>query len=445
MKLINKFTLWYLCIALATSVVGTAITYYSIKNRMDSAAITRLLTINRLAAEKLQSGQPFDSAILGRKVQVSLLTTPMPAKAFDIAKSESPYPGSQKTEYRITAHSFFTIHGKNYSITSFGYVINAGSLLNELETTAIWKWLFILSLIAVSGRLVSRIILSPFNKTLKVIERFNLKQKEKVRLSATNTREFRELNNFVQAMTDKAVDEYIALKEFTENASHELQTPVAVMGMKLEMLAESAITDEQALLINDMQRSLEKLSRINSSLVLLTRLENHEYSTNESLNFCELINESLDTYKELMEMKSITLSKNVTRGVYVKLHPTLGHLLLNNLISNAIRHNKAGGSISLELTRQTLVIINTGPEPSIPTVELFHRFKKSNQSSESIGIGLAIVKQICDIHHFDIQYTFTNGFHKITIEFAEINEHPFAPPAAQQSETGFQPHVQPAL
>lgn len=444
MKLINKFTLWYLCIALTCTVVGTAITFYSVKNKIEESAIDRLATINQIAVDQMQSGRLFDSSVLGRKIAVREISA-LPARHLDFIKSESSYPHSLKSEYRITVNSYASIRNKNYCITSYGYVIKGDHLLSGLEATIFWKWLLILSLIAISARLVSRIILSPFKKTLKAMELFNLKQKERIQLPLTNTREFREMNNFVKAMTDKAVDEYIALKEFTENASHELQTPVAVMGMKLELLAESSITDEQALLITDIQGSLEKLSRINSSLILLTRLENQEYATKEPLRFCRLINETLDSYKELMQMKSISLITKISSGVYVQLHPILGNLLLNNLVSNAIRHNSGEGSIEVELDHRGFVIKNSGPEPLVPTTELFQRFKKSNQSSDSIGIGLAIVKQICDIHQFDIKYRFNQGYHIIQILFPEANAPIKVSSAPPGPELNFKTQPQPAL
>jgi signal transduction histidine kinase len=444
MKLVNKFTLWYLCIVIICTIIGTGITYFSLKYKMEESAIDRLLTVNRIASDRIQSGSFSDSSVLGRKVTVELLQTPLPAVLSEISKSESPYPGSKKTEYRITARSYFTIGGRNYRITSYGYVIKADYLLSGIESTIVWKLLLILSLIAVSAGMVSRIILSPFKKTLQAIELFNLKKREKIRLQPTNTREFRELNNFVQSMTDAAVDEYVSLKEFTENASHELQTPVAVMGMKLELLAESAITREQAQLITETQDALEKLSRINSSLVLLTRLENHEYSTNESCDFGKLINESLDSYKELIEMKSLLLSKRVPGHVFVQLNPMLGHLLMNNLMSNAIRHNMAEGIIDVELNNQSLIIRNTGPEPHAPTSDMFQRFKKGNQSSKSIGIGLAIVKQICEIHKFKIGYQYESGLHIVEIQFTEIKMENADARQPEQPESGLALQVSPA-
>jgi signal transduction histidine kinase len=435
MKLVNKFTLWYLSITLACTLVGSVITYYSIKDKIDSAAIGRLKSINRLAADKVKSGELKDSIVQGRRVWVNELTGPLPAKSFELTEVKSTDPVSGKVEYILTVNSFFSINNKNYRIACYGYTSKADQVLSGLKSSILWKWAFILFLITISGSMVSRIVLAPFNKTLKAIEVFNLRKKEKIQLPPTNTREFNQLNNFLKSMTDKAVDEYIALKEFTENASHELQTPVSVMGTKLELLAESAITPEQAQLICDIQGSLDKMSRINSSLVLLTRLENHEFAAKDSLRFCKLINESLDSYKELIEMKSLTLTKRIAGGVYVELNAMLGHLLLNNLIGNAIRHNKPGGTMDVELTHRFLVIKNTGEKPSIPTEELFQRFRKSNQTSESIGIGLAIVKQICEIHQFEISYTYVNGYHCVEIQFRESSAPMTEIPSSRQLES----------
>ncbi len=421
MKLVNKFTLWFLCIMVFTTLIGTAITYYSIKNKVDAAAENRLKSINQLAADRVRAGTLGDSVVQGRKISVHRVDGPMPARAVQMTEIRSIDLATNKPEYLITVNSYFLINGSTYLVSCYGYVSKADQILSGLEVSILWKWILIIALIAVSARLVSKKILAPFRRTLNVLEQFNLRKKEKVELGQTNTHEFRELNGFVKSMTDRAVDEYVSLKEFTENVSHELQTPVSVISHKLEFLAESAITEEQALLITDMRNSLDKLSRINSTLVLLTRLENHEFDTHVPLRFCKLINETLATYDELAAMKSITLNKEIAGSIYVQLHPTLGALLLNNLVSNAIRHNVENGTIDVMLTSSSLVIVNTGIEPSVPTEELFQRFRKGNTSSKSIGIGLSIVKQICEIHGFRISYTFNAGLHRVEIAFDEEN------------------------
>ncbi|MES1161208.1 MAG: ATP-binding protein, partial [Bacteroidota bacterium] len=112
----------------------------------------------------------------------------------------------------------------------------------------------------------------------------------------------------------------------------------------------------------------------------------------------------------------------IEEGIYVPLHTALADLLLTNLVSNAIRHNIPHGTIRVKLSKAGLVISNTGKPPEVPTGELFERFKKGNPGSDSIGIGLAIVRQICDIMNFDIVYEYISGRHILAISF--LSSHP---------------------
>jgi signal transduction histidine kinase len=241
------------------------------------------------------------------------------------------------------------------------------------------------------------------------------------------------LNVFLQKMTEKAREDYRSLKEFTENTSHELQTPTAIIRGKLDLLMESDIRDEQAILIAETQNALERLSRIHSSLTLLTKLENHEYEASTTVCISQLTRETLNSFEELIQLKSLTLMTTIAEKIYVPLHPSLADLLLTNLIGNAIRHNVPPGAfgkdevgasfsgqglIQVNLTRDGLIVVNTGRQPQVPTVELFERFKKGNSGGDSIGIGLAIVRQICDLSHFSIDYQYRDGFHCLAVGFS---------------------------
>ncbi len=249
------------------------------------------------------------------------------------------------------------------------------------------------------------------------LQRFNLRSRKKLEFKPTRTREFNELNNFVGKMTDKAVDDYISLKEFSENASHELQTPLAIIRSKLELMSELNIEGDQAVLISDMQNAVDRLTRINRSLVLLARLENNEFECKELLDISRYARETVNTFCDLITIKGLTMDYRIEERVEVKLHTALVDILLNNLIGNAIRHNYPGGHISIELTGSKLMISNTGAEPQAPTEEMFQRFRKGTMCQSSVGIGLSIVKQICDMSGFTIDYGFSAGHHIISIDF----------------------------
>jgi two-component system sensor histidine kinase QseC len=277
--------------------------------------------------------------------------------------------------------------------------------------------LLLLSFVWIASRQMSKQILSNFDQTLKTIQTFNLKQNYPLKLTNSDTHEFKELNQFLERMTSKALDDYRTLKEFSENASHELQTPLAIVRGKLELLLETDIDEKQATLIGGIQNAIQKLSSLNQSLILLTKLENQEYQVNHKMHFTQFVENAIASFRELIEMKSISLTTQIESDVYINSNPVLADILFTNVISNAIRHNHFNGSIRICLSSYGLIVSNTGEAPKIPTSELFKRFKKARQSSESTGLGLAIVKQICDLSNFGITYDYVDNLHVVTIVF----------------------------
>jgi two-component system, OmpR family, sensor kinase len=441
MKLTTKFTLWYFGIMLVVLLIGGAIVYYEIQWKISRVEVVRHERLNDLIAQQIRQGGDFT----GHPTRKRAMVVPIPADSVpnDVSSHYTRglawNPEFQTNEFKLLVTSFYTIHGQHYRITTYSFIPSFYQLLPGVVDSFKWILLLLLVLVVVSAGLISKYILAPFKRTMRVIQSFDLKQKEAMRLPGTKTSEFRELNEFLTRMTERAREDYQSLKEFTENASHELQTPTAIIRGKLDLLMESDIRDEQAILIAEMQNALERLSRIHSSLTLLTKLENKEYQAKEPVCISNLARETLASFDELIQMKSLVLEAHIEKAVYIPLHLSLADLLLTNLISNAIRHNAAPGEgaaglngtaagegaagiIRVNLSKEGLVIVNTGREPSVPTLELFERFKKGNTGSDSIGIGLAIVRQICDLSQFDILYQYSGGLHMLAVSFLPKTE-----------------------
>lgn len=423
MKLTTKFTLWYFGIMLFVLLIGGYIVYYEIQDKLSKVEVARHQRLNDLIAEQVRAGGDYSNHPTRKRATV----TPIPVDSVPrgvftfYTRGIDWNPEFQTNEYRLLVTSFYHIKGQWYRITTYSFIPSFYQLLPGVVDSFKWILLLLLVLVIISAGLISKYILAPFKRTIRVIQSFDLKQKTPIRLPDTRTSEFRELNVFLQKMTEKAREDYQSLKEFTENASHELQTPTAIIRGKLDLLMESDIRDEQAILIAETQNALERLSRIHSSLTLLTKLENHEYEVNTTVCISQLTRETLNSFEELIQLKSLRLITAITEKIYVPLHPSLADLLLTNLIGNAIRHNvppaEEEGLILVNLTREGLIVVNTGGQPQVPTTELFERFKKGNSGSDSIGIGLAIVRQICDLSHFTVDYQYRDGFHCLAVGF----------------------------
>ncbi|HVU53916.1 MAG TPA: HAMP domain-containing sensor histidine kinase [Puia sp.] len=419
MKLTNKFTLWYFVIMLVVLLIGGAIVYYEIQWKVSRVEVVRHQRLNDLIAQQIRAGGDYSGSPTRKRATIDEIP------ADSMPKGDNSYytrgigwnPEFQVNEYRLVVTSFYAINGKYYRITTYSYIPSFYQLLPGVVDSFKWILLLLLVLVGISSKLIPKYILSPLSKTLRVIQGFDLKRRKPIRLPETRTSEFKELNVFLKKMTDKALEDYQSLKEFAENASHELQTPTAIIRGKLELLMESDIRDDQAILIAEMHNALEKLSRIHSSLTLLTKLENKEYATEKPVCLSELAQETLDSFQELIQMKSLTLTSHIEDNVYIHLHSALADLLLTNLVSNSIRHNIPGGTIHVSLTRAGLVISNNGLPPQVPAMELFERFKKGDPASDSIGIGLAIVRQICELMNFNIIYEYAASLHTIAISF----------------------------
>jgi signal transduction histidine kinase len=416
MKLINKLTIWYLTITTLVLVAGAAFVFKSVQHEVDGEEIRRLRSLMADVIVNLEKDFPVDS-LYNRGVEIKEIDTALAVTPFHVVDTMAWHSQGQEMERQQQATASYKIHGKHFLIYVRDYAVEREEIIEGVIDSVKWMFMLLLIFVTIAAGLISKRIFSPFRHALQAIQSFSLKQKKPIKLLPTRTKEFRELNAFLQQMTNKALDDYNSLKEFTENASHELQTPLAVMRGKLELLMESNIRDEQADLIMAVHNSVEKLSKINQSLILLAKLENREYAALQPVNFSQLTHQAISSLSELIEMKSISLQKEIMENVQVRLNPVLADILLSNLLSNAIRHNYTSGSIHVMLNASKFVIRNTGNPPEVPIGQLFQRFKKNNQSTESVGLGLAIVKQICDINHFNIQYTYANNLHTIQINF----------------------------
>jgi two-component system sensor histidine kinase QseC len=418
MKLIDKLTLWIVGVVFLITPISMVISYRSIRDNIHAAEIIRLQGVTDKVADQLRAGIPPHQYMLDRPIYIKKVTK-MPARQ-TMSNSYTFYNKELKRdECRLDLISYYKVNNSIYGISTYNYITRGQLILQGMMQALFWKMLLIIVGVALTARFISRYVLSPFEKTLDIIKSFSLKKKEKIELPATKTKEFRQLNFFLQKMTDIAIEDYARMKEFSENASHEVQTPLAVIRSKLELLAETDINESQAILMDDMQNAVERLAKINRSLLLLTKLDNHEFEVNESIKFCKIAKESLRSFENWIQLRNISVTQNIDKEIALQIHPSLAEILVSNLISNAIRYNIDGGEIVVTLNKNTFIVTNTGLPPEIETEQLFRRFKKSNQSADSIGLGLSIVKQICNVNKFKVNYHYADGMHTLRVDFTD--------------------------
>ncbi len=275
--------------------------------------------------------------------------------------------------------------------------------------------IILLSLILfITNRFLLRKIWSPFYETLSSLKKFNVSGNKELVINKTNIEEFNELNTTVNSMTARIVKDYDTLKNFTDNASHEMQTPLAILNSKLDLLIqEPNLTENNLKQLQSMYNAIGRLTKLNQSLLLLTKIENNQFEKSELLNFDLLIKDKLVQLEDLINNKHLNLNIQL-QNVVVNMNHHLADILLNNLLSNSIRHNINEGIININLTQQELLISNTGPLLNFDTTTIFDRFKKGD-NTEGLGLGLAIAKQICDNYNFRLSYFFKENMHMLSV------------------------------
>ncbi|MBL7696969.1 MAG: HAMP domain-containing histidine kinase [Chitinophagaceae bacterium] len=267
------------------------------------------------------------------------------------------------------------------------------------------------------NRNIARRLWQPFYISLGSIKKFDLNQAQQVQFQKTDIDEFQELNESLDRLLTANIETYRQQKEFADNASHELQTPLAIARSKLEMLLQSsALNADENKAIEDALQAISRAGRINKNLLLLTKIENSQFMDKEAVNISEQIREIVSHSTYFSEDKGIIINTQVTDNIYVTGNRMLVDILLQNLINNAIRHSPMNGSVSILLDNKQLAVVNSGSN-SLDQDKIFERFATASSEVPGTGLGLAIVKQICLRYSWKINYAFDQQKHFFTLRF----------------------------
>ena len=235
--------------------------------------------------------------------------------------------------------------------------------------------------------------------------------------NATNIREFRLLGEVACDMANRSHKAYEEQKQFIENASHELQTPLAIARGKLELFAESEnMTEEQLKELDAIYTTLGRAVKLNKALLLLSRIENGQYTETENVSIDELLEEVLPDLMEIYEHKQISLEQAKGDSPFIiRCNASLAHILVTNLVKNALLHSPEGGRIVIATTASSLTIKNSGTA-ALDSSQLFKRFAHNvDRKKESTGLGLAISEAIASSCSLHLTYHWEEGMHVFSL------------------------------
>lgn len=415
MKLLKKTKRTYFLYSIVIFLVSSTIIYYVLKN-----------IITKRQDEKLL----LDKEIIARKIKYD---DPLPI--FEVDDYEATYPvkdtlyfkdtlfyqiinGVENYELYRQLTSVETLQGKTYKIVTRSSQVKNHEFILVISISVAAVVFLLIATVYFMNTQIAKKVWQPFYQNLEHLKNYSFEDSKPIELKDSKIQEFKELNESVTKLTEKLSNDFNNLKEFTENASHEMQTPLAIMQSKLEFLMQSEnlqLDDKQ--IISTVYSAAKRLSKLNKTLLMLSKIENQQYSQKKEILVNDVVNHQSEIFEDFIANKNLTLSKNLTLDVKIKANPLLFDMVVSNLISNAIKHNYDGGNIEIQTNDVFLSVSNSGHPTKNKSEALFERFKKESTSSESFGLGLAIVKKICDVHHWNIKHTYTEGKHHFTIYF----------------------------
>ena len=284
-----------------------------------------------------------------------------------------------------------------------------------ISITTVFLFVMIVGGLLFLNRRLSKSVWKPFRETLDQLKTFSLNNQTKIEFSKTDVSEFDELNQSLTKLIEHNVSVYKTQKEFTENASHELQTPLAILKNKLDILLQNQdLTEKQYQIAEEMNRALSRSSRINKNLLLLAKIDNKQFDS-ETFHLDEVLNQSLEILQEHFEQKNISVNTEISDNVKVNGNIGLTEVLINNLILNAIRHTSINGSILIRLSQSEFEVSNSGTDKLNGDL-LFKRFSRFSKDNNGSGLGLAIVQEICKSQNWTIDYRFENYNHIFSVK-----------------------------
>lgn len=318
----------------------------------------------------------------------------------------------------------FNLHVNNnwYLVKVSKSLEGADDLIQTIITITVLIILLMLAVSFVINRIVLQKLWRPFYNALHLTTSFNLNNKEKLRFDDTKIDEFNYLNATLNKALSKAQNDYQSLKEFTENASHELQTPLAVIQSKLDNLIQNEkLGEDEGKNIQGAYDAVQNLKKLNQSLLLLAKIENNQFSEQTEINLGDFLQNKCSQFFELWKEMQVKVDLNI-QPVIIYCNMQLIDILLNNILSNATKHNISNGSIQICLN-SNLQVKNTGVGHSLNGEFLFKRFSKQSSGTENHGLGLSIIQQVCLASGYTCAYNFESPqLHIFQINFNDVPE-----------------------
>lgn len=317
---------------------------------------------------------------------------------------------------RILTTIFKDKENRHYELAVFTPTIEKRDLQEAIFHLLIALFATLLIAILIINIWVFRRSMKPFYLLLEWLDKYRLGQENEPLDISTYTTEFRKLNEAVKRYATHSEEVYRQQKLFIGNASHEIQTPLAVCQNRIEMLMEDeTLSEEQLSELAKTYQTLEYVSKLNKSLLLLSKIDNSQFADSTNVCINELVHRYMDDYREVYDYKGIQITLNEKENFHLRINETLATMLITNLLKNAYVHNNEHGVIYIEIGKNYITFSNSGDRQPLDAKRIFERFYQGKKKEGTTGLGLAIVAAICRQYSLEVSYRFVNNQHEFHV------------------------------
>lgn len=329
-------------------------------------------------------------------------------------------PAKKETEPARILRTYFMDNDHKYWLLTIATPTIEKSDLQK----SILKWMLILYaslliVILVINLWLFRTNMRPLYKLLHWLDRYRVGNENEPLDNNTDIIEFQKLNEAAIRNVTRAEKQFEEQKLFIGNASHEIQTPIAICRNRLEMLMEDeSLSEAQLTELIKVHNTLSGVAKLNKSLLLLSKIDNGQFIETENVSVNTLVKRFLSDFEEVYDYMNLSVTEKVNGQLSLLMNESLAEILITNLLKNAFVHNVNGGSVYIEISDRELIIANTGSEIALDESKIFERFYHTKRKENSTGLGMSLVKSICNRYGFDCRYKFSEGIHVFKIRVA---------------------------
>lgn len=351
-------------------------------------------------------------------IQVNSISGPLDLSAYPQYGDTLTYnPGLDDMQRARKRVAVFQEDGQYYRTIMTKPVEDYFRFRDDIFRTVLPAFIILAIGIVAFNYLLSGYFFRPFNKILDLMKSYKVGLGTDIKRVKTTTREFNKMQDLFHQMIDRIEHDYRHLKEYTENMAHELRTPLAVIRNKTEnLISDDSVMKRQNSAVKIIYDEVNHLSRLGNTLNLITKIENGEFDNPVWVNTQPVITKHVEAISELAELKSLAIETDLSEDHRFLIDPYLLDIVLKNLLRNAVSYGTPAGPVHVVTDQDSLVISNYGPRMDIPGDKLFERFYHNNNSRGSLGLGLSLVKKICDVSGLAIEYRYEDKQHIFQIE-----------------------------